>query len=137
MAALPGESSDNAALHQFRIRAKALRYAVELLAAGINPLLMEEQYPVIKELQDRLGGINDRVAWACRFRTWESEASDDAQRQTLQSLIADNAVRLADDVRSFQQWWTTDRLQRLQQALSLPSAAARVPSPPIEDATAT
>jgi CHAD domain-containing protein len=134
MTALPGESSDTAALHQFRIRAKALRYAMELLAAGINPTLMEEQYPVIKELQDRLGGINDRVASAARFRRWASETDDDAQRQTLERLTADDAVRLTDDIGSFQQWWTTDQVERLQQALAVPPVAAGALGPASEDA---
>ena len=70
---IPGDTSDMAALHQFRIRAKSLRYAMELLAAAFGPELREVHYPVVEEVQERLGRINDHVAARDRFRNWATD----------------------------------------------------------------
>lgn len=121
-AASPGETADMAAMHQFRIRAKALRYAMELLAPGLPTELVAEQYPVIKELQEYLGRINDRVASAERFRRWAKDAKDDAQRQSLERLISADAAQLADDLRHFKEWWSADRLQRLRESFAATSS---------------
>ena len=61
-AALPNQSSDLSALHQFRIRGKQLRYTLELLAPAFGPELRDEHYPIVEELQEQLGRINDCVA---------------------------------------------------------------------------
>src|SRR5689334_2715664 len=45
--AVPDQSSSLAALHQFRIRAKALRYAIELVAPAFPSELRDSAYPII------------------------------------------------------------------------------------------
>src|SRR5205085_1605887 len=61
LAAMPGDSSDVVALHQFRIRAKALRYAIEIVASAFEPELRTDLYPVVGQLQERLGRVQDHV----------------------------------------------------------------------------
>jgi CHAD domain-containing protein len=58
-AAIPADRTDEAALHQFRIRGKELRYALELLGGALPPVLYTTVYPAIEGLQDRLGVLND------------------------------------------------------------------------------
>ena len=69
-AALPNQNSDLSALHQFRIRGKQLRYTLELLASAFGPELRESHYPIVQELQEQLGQINDCVAADARLRRW-------------------------------------------------------------------
>lgn len=119
-AALPGDTADMAALHQFRIRAKALRYAMELLAPAFGPELRDELYPIAEQLQERLGQINDHVAARDRLRAWAA-ASDAAQQKWLCELAESEATRFADDLREFHVWWTAERVESLRTGL-LPQA---------------
>src|SRR5262249_32604120 len=57
--AIPADHTDAAALHQFRIRGKELRYAMELLAGAFPESLRTELYPAVEAIQDRLGEVND------------------------------------------------------------------------------
>jgi len=56
VAATPG--IDHQTLHQFRLRAKRFRYALELFPS-LYGSEMERGLEALKELQDRLGAIND------------------------------------------------------------------------------
>lgn len=60
-AAAPADAGAPADWHQFRIRGKKLRYAMELLAGAFPPGFRGELYPVVEQVQDRLGAINDLV----------------------------------------------------------------------------
>ena len=64
---------DTAELHQFRIRAKALRYAIELVAAAFDPELRKKLYPLVEELQERLGRFRITSTAAERCRNWATE----------------------------------------------------------------
>jgi CHAD domain-containing protein len=116
-AALPDNSDDPAALHRFRIRVKALRYAIELLAPAFGPELREVQYPVVGQLQQRLGRINDHVTGAARLGEW-SRATDDVQlHELLDTLEQREHVRLAETVAEFRLWWTPERIAAMRTGL--------------------
>src|SRR5262249_55819232 len=59
--AQPANGVDWSALHRFRIAGKKLRYTMELVAPAFGFELREQQYPLVQELQERLGNINDFV----------------------------------------------------------------------------
>jgi CHAD domain-containing protein len=116
-AAVPSDDSDRAALHQFRIRGKALRYAVELLAPAFGPELRELHYPVIEELQEQLGQINDYVAGAERLRHWCDSAGDPERVALLREFIELEQAQLEEMLDQFRQWWTSERVETLRQGL--------------------
>jgi hypothetical protein len=58
-AAVPADQTSEAALHQFRLCSKRLRYEMELVAGAFPDEFRTQLYPSIKALQDRLGEIND------------------------------------------------------------------------------
>src|SRR5829696_4188061 len=69
---LPDGSENVETLHQFRIRTKALRYAIELLAPAFGPELRNEIYPAVEKLQEQLGEITDHMAAIRLFAEWEA-----------------------------------------------------------------
>ena len=115
---IPADSSDMAALHQFRIQAKKLRYAMELLAAAFGSELREVHYPVVEEVQERLGRINDHVAARDRFRTWATADKFAAQKDVLCALAEDELALLAEKIREFHEWWTPSLAEELSDKLA-------------------
>jgi CHAD domain-containing protein len=113
---LPTEDAEPAELHQFRIRAKALRYAIELLAPAFPPDLREVHYPVVEELQERLGQINDHATAAARLTDWAQH--DQAIRDRLIKLAGRESHRLAEELPEFRAWWTANRMMSLRDALT-------------------
>ena len=118
---MPTADSDTAALHQFRIRGKALRYAIELLAPAFAPELRSEHYPVVEELQERLGNIQDCVAGGARLREWSRNTQAADARELLDELARQQDARLAQFVAEFHEWWTPQRVETLKAGL-LPAA---------------
>lgn len=116
-AAAPGDDADRAALHQFRIRGKALRYAIELLAPAFGPELRDEYYLVIEELQERLGRINDHVAGAERLQQWRDAAGDAEREILLGECIEREQAQLAEAIDRFRRWWTPERAASLRRGL--------------------
>jgi CHAD domain-containing protein len=116
-AAMPDETADPAALHQFRIRAKALRYTIELVAPAFAPELRDEHYPIIEELQERLGNVQDHVTASDRLQRWARGARDAAEQDLLRELAAEEGVRLDEELRQFRKWWTAERAEALRNGL--------------------
>jgi CHAD domain-containing protein len=127
-AALPGESADAADLHRLRIRAKALRYTMELVASAFGPELRREHYPVVVELQERLGKIQDHVTAASRLREWADEVDDDALQEALRELAVEENARLDEESGEFHRWWTAERAESLRRGL-MPQLAGEAATP--------
>jgi CHAD domain-containing protein len=121
-AALPTATSDAGTLHQFRIRIKALRYAIELLAPALGADLREVQYPIVEQIQGRLGRINDHAAGAARLETWSGAAADPQTKELLDALVQQERIRLAEAIAEFRQWWTPERVAQLRTGLAAESA---------------
>ena len=93
---------DYALLHAFRIEGKHLRYAMEIFAAAFEPSFRDQLYPLIADLQDRLGKINDHATASERFTSWLSESDvDDALRSTLETLVAEEQKRWKSPAANF------------------------------------
>lgn len=112
-AAEPAELSDLDSLHRFRIRAKQLRYAMELLVAAFPTSFQTRLYPLVERLQDRLGEINDHAVALKRFRTWGAETDDPLLRKYLQQLAGRERKRLRRCILRFAYWWTPGRSKQV------------------------
>ena len=117
-AALPNQNSDLSALHQFRIRGKQLRYSFELLASAFGPELRETQYPVVQELQEQLGQINDCVAADARLRRWRRKIDAPADLEVVDRLIVRQRVMLDESLAEYRAWWTPERSESLRHGLA-------------------
>jgi len=104
--ASPSAASEEAALHQFRIRGKELRYAMELLAGAFPPDFREELYPVVEALQDRLGEINDLATAQARLRERIEQADRAPEATCLHRLFDDQQAQLEQAHAAFLGWWT-------------------------------
>ncbi|MBX9578730.1 MAG: CHAD domain-containing protein [Gemmataceae bacterium] len=66
-AAVAADPESPDALHQLRILAKRLRYAVEIFAGCYGPPLRAEVYPAVERLQEVLGRVQDAAVGAARL----------------------------------------------------------------------
>jgi CHAD domain-containing protein len=112
-ATIPDDAADTIALHRFRISAKALRYVIELLASGLEPVVREEHYPVVEELQERLGQINDRIV----ARNQLVERAHGVESVSMRDLLCDLACHENSEaklnVAKFREWWSPSLIERL------------------------
>jgi CHAD domain-containing protein len=117
-AALPSSNSDLSALHEFRIRGKHLRYSLELLAPAFGPELREEHYPVVQQLQELLGRINDCVAADERLVRWRRKIDTGSEREMLDKLIGRQRTKLDEAITEYRSWWTAERAASLRSGLA-------------------
>jgi CHAD domain-containing protein len=114
---MPSANDDPAALHQFRIRAKALRYAIEVMSPAFGPELRHQLYPIVEELQERLGRINDHAAALARLDEWSKEGTNEAKRNELRSQAEAESRRLDDALHDFHSWWVPTRIESFRSGL--------------------
>jgi CHAD domain-containing protein len=118
---MPNGSEDIEALHQFRIRAKALRYAIELLSPAFEPELRKETYPAVERLQEQLGKITDHIAAIRLFAEWEGINATHTPRESASYLDIEKASEL-EDLQDFRDWWTSERAERFKQLIASETA---------------
>jgi CHAD domain-containing protein/uncharacterized protein Yka (UPF0111/DUF47 family) len=113
LSAIPADHTDAAALHQFRIRGKELRYAMELLAGAFPETLRTDLYPVIEAIQDRLGEVNDLATATARLQRKVEEA-DGAEAARWRRVLGEEEKRLQRAIDEFWEWCTPQMLQELR-----------------------
>lgn len=110
----PVDPADHASLHELRIRAKRLRYAIEVLAGGLPGALREDVYPQIEELQELLGRVNDHAEAIDRLCLWSSMA-DPERHADYGRLIDLEIADLEQAKRRFLRFWSPARREALRQ----------------------
>jgi CHAD domain-containing protein len=113
-AAAPPPGEDGEALHQFRIRGKDLRYAMELLAGAFPADFRDQLYPVIEALQDWLGEINDHATARARLRQRIKAADEQTEVAHLRALFQEETERFEQSRKEFWAWWTPRRQTSLR-----------------------
>jgi len=101
------------ALHRLRVRAKKLRYTMELLADAFPPAFSEELQPLIKSMQSKLGEINDHHTGRKRLMGWLRRAEDEDLR-ALVEMIHQLNVAFEQSRQRFFDWWTPLRQAELR-----------------------
>ena len=104
--------ADTAKLHLFRIAGKQLRYAMEIFAGAFAASFVEQLYPQVVELQEKLGQINDHVSALTRFEAWPSRLASDEDRELLARLAAIETHARDELLSVFFQFWTAERSER-------------------------
>jgi CHAD domain-containing protein len=116
-AAQPEGGSDLSALHRFRIVGKKLRYTMELLAPAFGPELRETLYPIVQELQEKLGNVNDYVVGRNILEHLRANGSISTSDQ-LDTLIQAEETSRDHAIAEFRQWWTPERAETLRNELA-------------------
>ncbi len=114
-ASIPDAQADEAALHQFRIRGKELRYAIEILAGAFADELRTQLYPAIEELQDRLGAINDLATARARLLRKIEETDDAKAVAGWRKLLVEEETHLEESRLEFEAWFTPLMIQDLRE----------------------
>jgi CHAD domain-containing protein len=110
--------ADTAKLHLFRISGKELRYAMEIFAGAFPSSFVEQLYPQVAELQEKLGEINDHVSALAHFQEWLPKSDCDDEQALLVRLAEAEAQMRDDRLTAFFQFWTADRNERLRYQFS-------------------
>jgi CHAD domain-containing protein len=110
----PTDPTDTAALHQFRIRAKRLRYAMELLAAAYPSPFRDDLYPQVGVLQEKLGHVNDAAVAARRLHRRIAKAGTPAELSDLRRRVSRTSEDLVRAREDFVSWWTPERTAELR-----------------------
>jgi CHAD domain-containing protein/uncharacterized protein Yka (UPF0111/DUF47 family) len=113
--AVPTDPSDEAALHQFRIRGKELRYAVELLAGAFPEELRTTLYPTLEAMQDRLGHINDLATARNRLARKIEAAGNSREAASWRQLLANEQAQLDQALDEFWQWCSSPMLRQVHE----------------------
>jgi CHAD domain-containing protein/uncharacterized protein Yka (UPF0111/DUF47 family) len=113
--AVPADTTDEAALHQFRIRGKELRYAVELLAGAFPDELRTALYPTLEAMQDRLGQINDLATAKARLRQKMEAAGDDREAASWRRLLTNEQTQLDQALNDFWQWCSPQMIRQVRE----------------------
>ena len=95
-------------MHEMRIVAKRLRYAMEVYRDAFGQTFRQELYPLVEELQEKLGAVNDHATARAQYADWLVE-SDDDQRHLLERLIEQETSALESAIGALRQWWTPQR----------------------------
>lgn len=116
--AVPADPTDEAALHQFRVRGKELRYAMELLAGAFPEQFRTVLYPTIEALQDRLGEINDLATAKTRLQKKIAAGDGAADVAAWRRLLAHERAQLDQARRKFWEWCTPTMLRDLRHSFA-------------------
>ncbi len=118
-AASEADFSDHKLLHAFRIEGKHLRYAMEIFAAAFDTSFRDELYPLVVDLQERLGLVNDHATAHERFQAWRADLDvADPLQSTLETLAADEQEALRVAQSEFLDWWTPERRDELRKRIA-------------------
>jgi CHAD domain-containing protein len=93
-------------LHLFRIRTKQLRYTIELVSSVFPEAIRTELYPVVEQLQDRLGTLHDHVAALERLRWWSISRCNSHEVEHVLELIEKERTTLDALLSDYRAWWT-------------------------------
>jgi len=109
---------DLESIHSLRIRTKAFRYAVEILAHRLPETCVQDLLLVFSQLQKRLGEINDqRFAWQ-NLKELSRGFSGLASR-LLKNQSQDAKKELMSSLESLRNFWTADYQKQLGKQVEL------------------
>lgn len=106
-------------LHDLRIVGKKLRYTIELVSAGLDPSLRQEVYPLLADIQESLGDVNDHIVAKTLFESWLVQSDDRRTMAEIATLIAAERDAYLAARNEFDRWWNPDNVSRLKQQFDL------------------
>ena len=127
--------TDKKALHKMRIAEKRVRYSLEALREAAVPPV-DRVSPILEELQERLGEINDHDAARALLLGWRDGSEDDGMRELFAYIAAFEQWSGSYAHDQFLAWWTPSRridlfekVSELLGELGHPGHAASFPYP--------
>ncbi|HTU26042.1 MAG TPA: CHAD domain-containing protein [Pirellulales bacterium] len=124
-AAAAADLSQPEALHALRISGKQVRYAIEIFAGAFQPEIREEIYPLVEQMQEKLGKVIDHVTAARLYGEWLTGVDDAEIAEYLRTLAASEQAAVELARHDFLTWWTADRAADLQRRFDEQFASQR------------
>jgi len=104
-------------IHQARIEAKKLRYAVEIFAGVFPAATLARCQDALERLQETLGTFTDHASAADRFRRWSRDENMRSDRDTLAAFRRREDALAEEARRAFAAWWSRSRRRALKRTL--------------------
>ena len=104
-------------LHQLRIAGKRLRYSLEIFH-GLCPELLDEVYPLVEELQSRLGEINDHATAQALYQSWLADIPAEALASDVAARVIHEHKSLKRLTAQFTRWWNAKRIAKIDEFLT-------------------
>ncbi len=82
---------------------------MEVFAGAFDAPFRDELYPLVVDLQDRLGAINDHVTAAQYLEGWRAAAESCDKSKAFEQGIEHHRRALEASRQEFLAWWTVDR----------------------------
>lgn len=101
-------------IHQVRIEAKKLRYAVEIFAGVFPAATLARCQDALERLQETLGEFTDHASAADRFRRWSRDENMRSDRDTLAAFRRREDALAEEARRAFAAWWSRSRRRALK-----------------------
>jgi CHAD domain-containing protein len=115
-AASPGANAGMAGFHRFRIRARGLRYTMEILVDAFPPGFREKLYPRITAVQERLGRIHDLAVEQDQLGRRLKATHSVAEEVLLRHVLGGCHLRSKKMLKAFSEWCTPGYLAELRAA---------------------
>ena len=126
-AAAMADTEHTQALHDFRIKAKHLRYSLEIFAAALDPDFRSTLYPAVEEIQTRLGEVNDQAAAIEQCQAWLASWDDPQLREALREIEMRDQQEMKAASERFAHWWSLERAADLRRRFDQALAASAAP----------
>jgi CHAD domain-containing protein len=114
--AIPQTSTPDA-MHQLRISGKRFRYTLELLAPLLPPNCLKSTLRQVKELQDRLGQVQDHVVAVEQLEELRFQQREVSDVAIVQTRVRHEYQQVLQSVSDFQEWLKSEELQRLRETV--------------------
>jgi CHAD domain-containing protein len=115
---LSAKSSPTVAqLHRLRIAGKRLRYSIELFHGVFSPAMRDKVYPVVEELQERLGQLNDHATAQAMFQGWLPGLPPNRRAANLARRIVAEHEAAQQARLDFLDWWMPEKSVALESQL--------------------
>lgn len=111
-------TSDLMNLHRLRLRTKELRYMTELCVPVLHDDFRATAYPIITQLQERLGKINDNSNAQKRLRKWKRDAASKQEARAYRKQMKLEKLKLRELINEFRTWWTPTLTSGLESMLN-------------------
>jgi CHAD domain-containing protein len=130
-----GDLSHIEALHACRILGKMLRYGMEIFAPAMASVLREKAYPVLVQLQEKLGAVNDHAVALDFLIDWRAKVKSEPLKRLIQEREKIEQMGLAERRLEVLAWWTPKIRQMMKDYCltgigEAPVGQAESPSPP-------
>ena len=84
------------------------------LPARFDDSFRQQLYPLVADLQDRLGKINDHVTALTYLTAWHNETDAAAVREAIEAGMQVEQKSLDDSQREFLEWWSAEKREQLR-----------------------